>query len=93
MRVLILLLLPLLAIASPKHKRDGSNLPSKEREFAEQLSIRQRRIFCGQFNQAQRLAAIKFARGRGQDKCYTPDEAVVKVMEETGMSLASKGKE
>ncbi len=36
--------------------------------------------------------AIKYSRGRGKDSCFTPDEAVTKVMEETGMSLAVKGR-
>lgn len=75
-----------------KHVRDGSHLPSREKKFAEQLTIKKRRIFCGQFNHKQRQAAIKYARGRGKDSCFTPDEAVVKVMEETGMSLAVKGR-
>lgn len=78
--------------SAPKHKRDGSNLPPKEQEFANQLSIKQRKIFCGQFNHEQRQVAIKYARGRGKDQCFTPDEAVRKVMEETGMSLAVKGR-
>ncbi len=73
-----------------KHSRDGGLLPKRDQEFANQLSIRQRKIFCGRFNQAQRDSALKYARGRGMDKCCTPDESVVKVMEETGMSLAVK---
>lgn len=93
MKLLIFFLVPVLAFASPKHIRDGSNLPQKERKFAEKLSFQKRRIFCGRFNQSQRLEAIKYAKGRGQDACLTPDEAVVKVMEETGMSLAIKKKE
>jgi len=93
MRILLFfLILCSLAVAAPKHKRDGSNLPKKEKEFAQQLSIRQRKIFCGKFNQKQRQIAIKYARGRGKDQCLTPDEAVRKVMEDTGMSLAVKGR-
>ena len=67
-------------------------LPAREKEFATQLSIRQRKIFCGKFNEKQRQMAIKYSRGRGKDSCFTPDEAVTKVMEETGMSLAVKGR-
>ncbi|NGX59285.1 MAG: hypothetical protein KR126chlam3_00433 [Chlamydiae bacterium] len=93
MRVLILLLLITSTVfAAPKHIRDGSNLPRKDQEFADQLSIRQKKIFCGKFNHEQRQIAIKYTRGRGQDQCYTPDEAVRRVMEETGMSLAVKGR-
>lgn len=77
---------------APKHIRDGSNLPPKERDFAAQLSIKERKIFCGQFNQKQRKIAIKYTRGLGKDLCCTPDEAVKRVMEETGMSLAVKGR-
>lgn len=76
--------------AKQKHYRDGSNLPQKEREFAQLLSLRERRIFCGRFNHKQRMAAIKYASGRRKDSCLTPDEAVVRVMEDTGMSLAVK---
>lgn len=78
--------------AAPKHKRDGSNLPHSEQQFAGQLSIRQRKIFCGQFNHDQRKTAISYAKGRNQDQCCTPDEAVRRVMEESGMSLAVKGR-
>jgi len=35
---------------------------------------------------------MKYAAGAHQDACDTPDEAVIKVMEETGMSLAEKGR-
>ncbi len=93
MRILIIfLLITTAALAAPKHKRDGSNLPTKEKEFASQLSIQKRKIFCGRFNYEQRQLAIKYTRGRGMDQCFTPDEAVRKVMEETGMSLAGKGR-
>jgi len=93
-RLMILICLGWLAAlsAGPKHSRDGSYLPKREQQFAEQLSIHKRRIFCGQFNIAQRQTAMKYARGLGKDACYTPDEAVVKVMEETGMSLAERGR-
>lgn len=94
MRVFLFVLLCIgcVSYAAPKHKRDGSNLPAKEREFADMLSLRERKIFCGRFSNHQREIAIKYAKGRGRDKCYTPDDAVRKVMEETGMSLAIKGR-
>lgn len=66
-------------------------MPHKEKEFADQLSVKQRRVYCRKFNHEQRELALKYARGRGKDACYTPDEAVIKVMEETGMPLAVKG--
>ena len=93
MRYCILLIVVCSSVfGSPKHRRDGTLLPEKEKEFSTQLSIRQRKIFCGKFNEKQRKMAIKYARGRGKDSCFTPDEAVTKVMEETGMSLAVKGR-
>ncbi len=94
MRIFLIALLCVgsVAFAGPKHKRDGSNLPVKEREFADMLSLRERKIFCGRFSHSQRETAIKYAKGRRQDECYTPDDAVKKVMEETGMSLAVKGR-
>lgn len=93
MRIILFCLVPVLVFGASKHKRDGSDLPAKEREFAQQLTVQKRRIYCGRFNQSQRLEAIKYARGRGCDQCLTPDEAVIKVMEETGMSLAIKRRE
>jgi len=90
--LIILLSTTCLGVCSPKHPRDGKHLPRKEQEFAEQLSIYKRRIFCGQFNPKQRKMAMKYAAGAHQDACDTPDEAVIKVMEETGMSLAEKGR-
>lgn len=81
-----------IGFTAPKHRRDSEALSDRDKEFAEQLSARHRKIFCGRFNQGQRDETIKFARGVGQDKCCTPDEAVLKVMEETGMSLALKGR-
>lgn len=78
--------------SAPKHRRDSEALSNRDKEFAEGLSLRHRKIFCGQFSQIQRDETIKYARGLGQDKCCTPDEAVLKVMEETGMSLALKGR-
>lgn len=77
--------------SSLKQKRDEANLLYKEKEFAEKLSIRQRKIFCRQFTHNQRQAAISYAKGN-VESCYSPDEAVFKVMEETGMSLAMKRK-
>lgn len=97
MRLLLLMTLCVLgtssvATSAPKHRRDSESLSDRDKEFAEQLSARHRKIFCGRFNQEQRDEALKFARGIGKDKCWTPDEAVLKVMEETGMSLAFKGR-
>lgn len=86
------LILASILCMSAYHKRDGARLPPKEKEFAAQLSVRQRRVFCGRFNHVQRELAIKHAKGRGRDKCFTPDEAVTKVMEETGMPLAVKSR-
>lgn len=93
MRVVLLLSLMLASclFGVSKHRRDGLDLPKKEQEFAGKLSLRMRKVFCGRFNHKQRQMAIKMARGRGHDRCLTPDEAVVRVMEETGMSLAVKG--
>ncbi|NGX39846.1 MAG: hypothetical protein KR126chlam1_01180 [Chlamydiae bacterium] len=75
-----------------KQLRRIAHLPGPERTFARQLSVRQRRIFCRQFSASQREIAIQYATGEWKDSCLTPDEAVLKVMEETGMSLAAKGR-
>lgn len=87
-----LLILTSSLFGASKHRRDSTFLPAKEKEFAEQLSIKERKIFCGRFNSKQREMAIKLAMGRGKDSCFTPNEAVMRVMEETGMSLAVKGR-
>ncbi|MBS0629644.1 MAG: hypothetical protein JSS30_05405 [Verrucomicrobia bacterium] len=93
MRVIcILLLLCSICYAAPQKRRSSEALSTRDKEFAERLSARHRRIFCGQFNQTQRDETVKYARGVGQDKCCTPDEAVLKVMEDMGMSLAFKGR-
>lgn len=88
MRVLLCLLLAFSSIAhsAPRHCRDCSKLPEKEQEFASKLSISKRKIFCGKFSPAQRQAAMRHADG------VSPDRSVVKVMQETGMSLAVKSK-
>lgn len=90
--ILFFLSFAFLGYSAPKHCRDCSQLPPREKKFAEQLSTRKRRIFCGQFNHDQRQATMRYAIGHGKDVCYTPDEAVLKVMEESGMSLAYKGR-
>ncbi|NGX37280.1 MAG: hypothetical protein K1000chlam2_00434 [Chlamydiae bacterium] len=92
LRIFPLLFLCVASVGEARHKRDGTNLPEREQEFAGQLSIRQRKVFCGQFNHSQRELAIKYAKGRGKDQCFTPNDAVGRVMEETGMSLAVKGR-
>ena len=79
-------------MALPRHIRNESRLPAKDKEFASKLTIEKRKIFCGRFNYKQRDMAMKYAIGRRQDQCLTPDEAVIRVMEETGMSLAVKSR-
>lgn len=89
---LVFLSVTCLGICGPKHARDGKQLPQAEQEFAQQLSVYKRRIFCGQFNAKQRQMAMRYAAGVHSDSCATPDEAVLKVMSETGMSLVEKGR-
>ncbi len=87
---LLFLSLSIGGYSAAKHPRDCSRLPAREKRFSEELSIRQRRIFCGRFNHTQREMTINYAKGRGKQSCFTPDEAVFKVMEETGMSITVK---
>lgn len=72
----------------PRNLRYSTHLSVRDQEFAKQLSRRHKKIFCGQFNQAQREKAVRYAI-QGVKK---PDEAVMRVMEETGMPLATKRK-
>lgn len=83
-----LLLLPSLLFAAAQHCRDCSCLSPQERAFAEELSVSKRKIFCGQFSAMQRQAAMREAAAED----LSPEEAVVQVMEETGLSLAVKSK-
>ncbi len=83
----ILIAVASIATAAPRHCRDCSCLSAKEQEFASYLSVSKRRIFCGRFSNAQRQAAMRHA-----DNKICPEEAVVHVMQETGMSLAVKSR-
>ena len=71
--------------AAPLHDRTGERLPLEEREFAQSLSLKYRRIFCGRFNAEQRKAAITLALSE-----ISPDAAVLLVMEEIGLGLSVK---
>lgn len=93
MRFFIFLFIPVLVFGGARHKRDGSLLPDKERKFAQLLTIQKRRIYCGRFNQLQRLNAIKYTYNKECDVRLTPDEAVLKVMEESGMPVSAKRRE
>lgn len=88
MRFLLLLFLTVASLgeASSRHCRDCSCLPAKEQEFAAKLSVSKRKIFCGKFTDSQRQAAMRYSEQSSEDR------AVVKVMQETGMSLAVKSK-
>ena len=92
MRYFIFLFFPALLLAGGKHKRDGANLPENEKKFAQLLGVHYRRVYCGNFSQSQRLSAIKYSSSRSHDTMLSPNEAVVKVMEESGLPLTSLGK-
>lgn len=83
----ILISISSIAAAAPRHCRDCSCLSTQEQEFAGHLSISKRRIFCGRFSPAQRQAAMRYA-----SSTISPEESVVHVMQETGMSLAVKSR-
>ena len=85
--ILFLTTMIAVAFAAPQHCRDCCRLPVQEQEFANHLSIIKRKIFCGKFSEAQRQTAMQYARGS-----LSPEEAVVRVMQETGMSLAVKSR-
>lgn len=72
--------------ATPSHIRYKTHLSEKDQEFSQKLSRQQRKIFCGQFSQSQREKAIRYV----VQEAKNPDEAVIRVMEETGMPLATK---
>lgn len=71
--------------AVSKRCRDCSCLSEREQTFAQQLSVHKRRVFCGKFSSSQRIAAMQYTQ-----RNLSADEAVVRVMDETGMSLAVK---
>lgn len=74
------------AFATPPHVRYKTHLSVKDQEFSQKLSRQQRKIFCGQFSQSQREKAIRYV----VQEAKNPDEAVIRVMEETGMPLVTK---
>ena len=86
--------LPLLALG-PKHVRDCSILSQEEKEFAEQLTVHNRKFFCGRFNAEQRRTAMDYSENgipltQSQAYLLTPDEAVQRVKEESGMPMSVK---
>lgn len=81
-KLLWLLCLPVMLFAGA-HK--VAHLHPKEQEFADKLSAPKRRVFCWRFSHTQRQAAMH----KGD---VPPDQAVILVMEETGMSLAVKSR-
>lgn len=85
--LLFLVIITNWGFATSQHCRDCCRLPVEEQEFANQLSIVKRKIFCGKFSNAQRQTAMEYAKEE-----LSPEEAVVRVMQETGMSLAVKSR-
>ncbi len=85
--LILLIIITKFGFAAPQHCRDCCQLPAQEQEFANQLSIVKRKVFCGKFSNAQRQAAMKYA-----EEHISPEEAVVRVMQETGMPLAVKSR-
>lgn len=85
---------PLIALAA-RQPRNCSHLSEQQREFAEQLCLQNRKYFCGRFNDVQRQTAMRYAEegitlAQSQIYLLSPDDAVQRVREESGMSMAVK---
>ena len=71
---------------------DCSNMGADVQQFASQLNAMNKKMFCGQFNAAQRSTAMQYASQQDANGAMmmTPDRAVQKVAAENNMKPASK---
>ncbi len=71
---------------------DCSNMGADVQQFASQLNTMNKKMFCGQFNSAQRSTAMQYASKQDPngDMMMSPDRAVQKVAAENNMMPSSK---
>lgn len=65
-----------------------SNLSMEMQQFAGQLNAMNKKMFCGQFTDAQRLAAMQYAaKPDANGNMMSSDQAVQKVATENNMQM------
>jgi hypothetical protein len=70
---------------------DCSNMGADMQQFASQLNAMNKKMFCGQFNAAQRSTAMQYASQQDSSgNMMSADRAVQKVAAENNMSPSSK---
>jgi hypothetical protein len=70
---------------------DCSNMGADMQQFASGLNAMNKKMFCGQFNAAQRSTAMQYAtQNDSTGAMMTPDKAVQKVAAENNMMPSSK---
>ncbi len=75
---------------APSAVMDCSKMPPDIAQFAVQLNTANQKMFCGQFNDAQRATAIQLASQQDAmgKSMMTPDQAVQKVATDNNMMAA-----
>ena len=65
---------------TPQTKVDCTTMPPDMQQFAAQLTVANQKMFCGQFNDAQRATCMQMASQQDVSGklLYTPDQAVQK---------------
>ena len=70
---------------------DCSNMSADMQQFASQLNAMNKKMFCGQFNAAQRSTAMQYASQQDSNgNLMSADRAVQKVAAENNMMPSSK---
>jgi Tfp pilus assembly protein PilP len=70
---------------------DCSNMGADLQQFASQLNATNKKMFCGQFNAAQRSTAMQYATQKDSTGAMmSPDKAVQQVATENNMKPSSK---
>jgi len=70
---------------------DCSGMGADVQQFASKLSEMNKKMFCGQFNAAQRSAAMQYASQQDANGAMmTPDQAVQKVATDNNMMPSTK---
>jgi hypothetical protein len=70
---------------------DCSNMGADMQQFAAQLNMMNKKMFCGQFNAAQRSTAMQYATQQDANGAMmTADQAVQKVAAENNMMPSTK---
>src|SRR5579864_3149696 len=70
---------------------DCSNMGADMQQFASQLNMMNKKMFCGQFNAAQRSTAMQYASQQDANGAMmTADQAVQKVAAENNMMPSTK---